>query len=121
MKKLLIATMMIIIQMQVPQAKAMILDPSEVGLINSICFYGFDDKIEAKDAAECFFKLWVTMLPTMLIGDMPIAQNSYEYIALSIDQAQRTINGEVTTIFGTDKNLATQFLNSLKSLGQQGK
>ncbi len=117
MKTLIFATFLTM-QIAFTQAQAMIVDSTEVGVINSVCFYGFDNQIDKENAAECFLKLWVTSLPTMLVGDLPMLQNSSEYIALSLDQAQRTINGETTAIFGNDKALAQQFINSINTIAK---
>lgn len=72
----------------------------------------------AEKVQDCQITTLIISLPTVLMGDSEINKSSPEYFALAVDQAARTVNGEITLLFGNDTAKAQSFIDAVHSANQ---
>lgn len=89
----------------------------------SDAYYGCDDPtyndgegIPDLGIGACRLMYYTTSLPSIMVADTELDKQSAEYQAITIDQAARTMNGETTLFFGTDKVEAQKYLEMIETL-----
>lgn len=79
---------------------------------------GKDRHDHAEKVKDCQITTLIISLPTVLLGDKEVDKASPEYFALAVDQATRTLSGEVTLLFGNDTEKAQAFVDAIKAQKQ---
>lgn len=79
---------------------------------------GKDRHEHAEKVKDCQITTLIISLPTVLLGDSEIDKSSPQYFAIAIDQASRTVQGEVTLMFGNDTTKAQSFIDAVQAGNQ---